>query len=135
MPLPRFPDQDGPGVEVLASRRGLLQRLRRIHQRDEAAAFDVEQHVGRDEGLLQGAVAIPPIPGGGVGEAHRQAPQPRLDRSCHDFCRPSQLPPAAHQSPDHLAVGRRQRLLRLPGGDVDGHLLGALQRRQPQARR
>src|SRR4028119_1342391 len=57
-PIPLLPDQHRPRLQVLAPLRGLHELFRRVHERDERSALDLQRRVGRDEGLPERALPV-----------------------------------------------------------------------------
>src|SRR4028118_617091 len=51
-----LPDEHGPRLQVLAPLRDLRELPRRVYERDELPALDLQSRVRRDEGLPQGAL-------------------------------------------------------------------------------
>src|SRR5919107_5861490 len=70
-PIPFFPDEHRPRLQVLAPLHSLLELLRRIYERDELPRSYFQGCVSRDEGLPERALPVLATPRGRVGYPDR----------------------------------------------------------------
>src|SRR5215210_8561816 len=80
-PVPLFPDEHRPRLQVFAPLCSLPKLLRRVDQRDELPRLYFQGSVGRDEGLPERTFPVLATPRGGVGYPDRyleDAPLRRL---------------------------------------------------------
>src|ERR671916_2386323 len=70
-PIPFFPDEHRPRLQVLAPLHSLLELLRRIYERDELPRSYFQGCVSRDEGLPERALPVLATPRSRVGYPDR----------------------------------------------------------------
>src|SRR5215218_10801991 len=117
-PVPLFPDEHRPRLQVLASLRSLPQPLRRVNERDELPSSYFQGGVGRDEGLPERALPVLATPRGGIGDPDRDPEDPFLQELGPHLYRSAQRTPAAHQGTDDLSGRLCQRFLPAPPANI-----------------